>query len=128
MATSINSSLSILIVDDVKEIQVHLGKLLSNLGYGQIDNASCGKEAFDKLDKHDYDLMFLDIELPDADGKQMLDEISLSYPDTKVVMCSGHNTLENVKQTWEMGAKGFVSKPFDHQKVATIVQRIANMA
>jgi two-component system chemotaxis response regulator CheY len=54
----------------------------------------------------------------------MLDRITYEYPDIQVVMCSGHNTLENVKQTWEMGAKGFVSKPFNEHKVAAILKRL----
>lgn len=115
---------SILIVDDAVEVQSHLGQLLQVMGFQSIECASCGDQAYSLLAQHDYDILFLDIELPDFNGKEMLDRISLDYPDTKVIMCSGHNTLENIKQTWEMGAKGFVSKPFDEHKVATILKRI----
>jgi len=118
---------SILVVDDVKEIQTYLKTLLAKLGYNNVDCVSCGNEAFTILSEKPFDVMFLDIELPDVDGKDILDQISFQYPDTKVIMCSGHNTLENVKQTWEMGAKGFVSKPFDAQKVASIIKRIESL-
>jgi two-component system chemotaxis response regulator CheY len=115
---------SILIVDDAKEIRDYLGQLLSAFGFCAIDTAADGKEAFEQLEKNDYDIVFLDIELPDLNGKEMLDRITYEYPDIQVVMCSGHNTLENVKQTWEMGAKGFVSKPFNEHKVAAILKRL----
>jgi two-component system chemotaxis response regulator CheY len=115
---------SILIVDDVKEIQLHLSQVLSSMGFYDIDCAINGQQAFNQLATNQYDLIFLDIELPDYDGKEILDKITYQYPQSQVVMCSGHNTLENVKQTWEMGAKGFVSKPFDQDKVATILKRL----
>lgn len=114
----------ILVVDDVKEIQDYLSQLLSNLGYWSIDCAASAEEAFKHLKGKEYDLVFLDIELPDCDGKEILDRLSFEHPKSKVVMCSSHNTLENVKQTWEMGAKGFVSKPFDQKKVETILKRL----
>jgi two-component system chemotaxis response regulator CheY len=119
-----NNIKTVLIVDDVKEIQDYLSQLLIGMGFWSIDCASTGKEAFDFLSQKRYDIIFLDIELPDSNGKEMLDRISYEYTDSKVVMCSGHNTLENVKQTWEMGAKGFVSKPFDEAKVSTIIKRL----
>lgn len=114
----------ILIVDDVKEIQDYLSLLLSNLGYWSIDCADCAAQAYKKLQNKAYDLIFLDIELPDCNGKDILDRLTVEYPETTVVMCSSHNTLENVKQTWEMGAKGFLSKPFNEKKVSTIVRRL----
>lgn len=114
----------ILIVDDVKEIQDYLSQLLGNLGFWSIECACCVEQAFSMLGSQSYDVVFLDIELPDGDGKDILDHISFEHPDTKVVMCSSHNTLENVKQTWEMGAKGFLSKPFNEKKVETIVKRL----
>ena len=125
LAQSLDHSVtSVLIVDDVKEIQMHLSQVLNTMGFCDIHFALNGKQAFNQLSNNQYDLIFLDIDLPDCDGKDMLDKITFEYPQSKVVMCSGHNTLENVKQTWEMGAKGFVSKPFDQNKVATILKRL----
>lgn len=115
---------NILIVDDVKEIQSYLSEMLSNMGFWSIDCADTATDAYSLLRNNQYDVIFLDIELPDSNGKEVLDHISFEYPDSKVVMCSSHNTLENVRQTWELGAKGFVSKPFDQKKVETIVRRL----
>lgn len=82
---------SILIVDDAVEVQSHLGQLLQVMGFQRIECASSGDQAYALLAQNDYDILFLDIELPDFNGKEMLDRISLDYPDTKVIMCSGHN-------------------------------------
>jgi two-component system chemotaxis response regulator CheY len=120
-----NHNKTVLIVDDVKAIQDSLSLLLSGMGFNSIDCAPNAKIAFEKLSTKPYDIIFLDIELPDSNGKEMLSSITDDYADSQVIMCSGHNTLENVKQTWEMGAKGFISKPFDAKKVETIVRRLS---
>lgn len=124
MGQGIKNNKTVLIVDDVKAIRQRLSKLLNGMGFDSIDHAATAKTAYEKLSAKPYDIIFLDIELPDSNGKDMLDCISCEYTHSQVVMCSAHNTLENVKQTWEMGAKGFISKPLNERKVATIVRRL----
>ncbi|MFT4928899.1 MAG: two-component system chemotaxis response regulator CheY [Phenylobacterium sp.] len=124
MQDGITNNKTILIVDDVKAIRERLRQLLNGMGFSRIDCAANAKTAYQHLEAKPYDIIFLDIELPDSNGKEMLDCISDEYAHSKVVMCSGNNSLENIRQTWEMGAKGFISKPLNEKKVATIVKRL----
>ncbi len=119
-----DNSKTILIIDDVKAIRQRLSQLLNRMGFNHIDNAASARTAYEKLASKAYDIVFLDIELPDSDGKEILSCITDEYVNSQVVMCSGHNTLENVQQTWEMGAKGFISKPFNERKIESIVKRL----
>ena len=114
----------ILIVDDVKEIREYLSEILSNLGFEEILESKDFDSAIPLLASKEPGVVFLDIELPDTDGTQILEFVNDNYPNTHVIMCSGHNSLENVQNTWELGAKGFIAKPFNAKKVDTVLKRL----
>lgn len=114
----------ILIIEDVEETRLYLKHLLEQLSFKNIDMASNGEEASRLLDEQEYGLLLLDIELPDVDGKTLLDEYKVKYPDMPVIMCSSHNTVENVKYTWDMGANGFIAKPVDLSKIKNLLARL----
>lgn len=63
------------------------------------------------------DIVFLDIELPDGNGQSILQWIMRNDPGAFVVMFSGHYDIQNVTQSITAGAKGFIIKPFDVQKM-----------
>lgn len=81
-------------------------------------NASTGHDAFAKLEEHQPDLIFLDIELPDMNGIDILREIKAKKPTAFVIMVSGESTIDNVKSSLTNGAAGFIVKPFSAIKVA----------
>ncbi|WMN60064.1 response regulator [Pseudoalteromonas xiamenensis] len=114
----------ILIIDDAPEIREFLGDILSNLGYEQIYESEDFNSAKPLIADKQPNVIFLDIELPDTDGTSILEYINYNYPNIHVVMCSGHNSLENVQNTWELGAKGFIAKPFNAKKVDTVMKRL----
>ena len=116
--------MKILIVDDAKEILQLFEQLLNQLGYRDITLVLNGKNALQQLSENEFNLVFLDIELPDMDGTSILDNIQMNHPDLPVVMCSAHNTVENVKQTWDMGAKGFLAKPISPHKLKNLLLRL----
>ncbi|MFC3031357.1 response regulator [Pseudoalteromonas fenneropenaei] len=114
----------ILIIDDAPEIRDFLSDILTNLGYEQIYESQDFNSAKPLIADKQPNVIFLDIELPDTDGTQILEFINDNYPHIHVVMCSGHNSLENVQNTWELGAKGFIAKPFNAKKVDTVMKRL----
>ncbi|QTH64348.1 response regulator [Psychrosphaera ytuae] len=114
----------LLVIDDAEDILHLFYTLLTDLGFRDIDLVSTGREAISALRSHRYDLVILDIELPDINGKQVLDTINVEGFDAPVVMCSAHNSVDNVQVTWEMGAKGFLSKPVDPNKLKNLLERI----
>ena len=114
----------VLIIEDVEETRLFLQHLMEQLGFTQVELAANGEQASKLLDQNEFSLLLLDIELPDVDGKTLLDEYKIKYPEMAVIMCSSHNTVENVKYTWDMGANGFLAKPVDLSKIKNLLQRL----
>ena len=67
--------------------------------------------------------IFLDIELPDGDGKELIAQINEMSPETNVIMVSAHSAVENVKDAIDKGAKGFIVKPFTPKKIAAMLKK-----
>ncbi|WP_409425407.1 MULTISPECIES: response regulator [unclassified Pseudoalteromonas] len=114
----------ILIIDDVKQIRADLSQVLAGLGFDDIiecDNFNCAKPL---LSEKSPNVIFLDVNLPDSESIEILESINNEHPYAHVVMCSGHNSFENVQNTWELGAKEFIAKPFNAQKVDAVMKRL----
>jgi len=114
----------ILIIDDVKEIRDYLNQILTELGFEDILESANFNSAKPLINEKSPNVIFLDVDLPDSDGTDILEFINNTYPHAHVVMCSGHNSFENVQNTWELGAKGFIAKPFNAKKVDTVMKRL----
>ena len=114
----------LLVIDDAEDILRLFKSLLADLGIYDITTATNGQDAINELMTNEYDLVILDIELPDINGKQILDAINVEKIKVPVVMCSAHSSVDNVQATWEMGAKGFLSKPVDPNKLKNLLERI----
>lgn len=84
--------------------------------------ASHAEEAIANYLLHAPDIVFLDIGLPNASGMDVLHRIIESDPDAYVVMFSGNSYLDNVTSALEMGASGFVAKPFKKEKMQHYIQ------
>lgn len=119
-----SSPCSILIVDDVGTVRNFLHQTLIHFGINEIDEAPNARVCLEKTQQKQYDIVFLDIELPDGDGKDILETIQQQAPGTNVVMVSAHSTVDNVKDAIERGAKGFVVKPFSPKKIAAILKKL----
>ncbi|MCF2909385.1 response regulator [Pseudoalteromonas rubra] len=118
----------ILIIDDVEDVRSYLIDILENLGFEEVYESEDFKSAMPLMAEKSPNVIFLDIELPDTDGTQILEYINDNYPNVHVIMCSGHNSLENVQNTWELGAKGFIAKPFNAKKVDSVMKRLEMIA
>uniref|UniRef100_UPI0040489D12 response regulator n=1 Tax=Rheinheimera sp. TaxID=1869214 RepID=UPI0040489D12 len=114
---------SILIIDDAYTVREYLRQTLMHLGISQVHEASSGNKGLSVFNQHQHDLVFLDIELPDINGKQLLQQIKTQADKTHVVMVTAHNSVDNVQQSIAAGASGFIAKPFSPQKIKNIVER-----
>lgn len=117
---------TILIVDDVDYTRQLLRNAILQIANNdelkckryKFVNASNGHDAFVKLEDHKPDLIFLDIELPDMNGIEILKTIKSKQPTAFIIMVSGESTIDNVKSSLLNGAAGFIVKPFSAIKVA----------
>ncbi|MCK8132976.1 response regulator [Pseudoalteromonas sp. 2CM28B] len=118
-----DTQLSILIVDDVSTVRSFLSQTLMHLGIENVKEASTAKQCISECQSANYNMIFLDIELPDGDGKELIAQINDINPETNVVMVSAHSAVENVKEAIDKGAKGFVVKPFTPKKIAAMLKK-----
>lgn len=114
---------SVLIIDDAYTVREYLRQTLMHLGISNIHEASDGKRGLQMFGEKQHDLVFLDIELPDINGQQLLQQIKTQADKTHVVMVTAHNSVENVRNSIASGASGFIAKPFSPQKIKNIVDR-----
>lgn len=105
----------ILVVDDIEYNQVYVSEVLRGNGYKSIAVASNGKEAFEKIEAFQPDLILLDIVLPDISGLDICKKIK-SDPATKdiiVVVQSGMTQQAQKKIAFNVGASDFINKPLE---------------
>jgi sigma-B regulation protein RsbU (phosphoserine phosphatase) len=106
---------SILVVDDVPENRDLLIRRLSRLGYSHFDQAADGNEALAAIARTRYDLVLLDIMMPDLDGFGVLEALRADgrINDLPVIVISALNEIEPVVRCIELGADDFLFKPFN---------------
>lgn len=100
----------ILIVDDEQNILLYLSEALEDEGYA-IATRNNGKEAISLVEKEEFDLLLVDLKLKDIDGLQVIREAKLRWPDTAVIMLTGHGSLESAMEAIKYGASDYLLKP-----------------
>lgn len=106
---------AILVVDDVAENRDLLMRRLKRMGYSLIDEATNGHEALAAIDRRPYDLVLLDIMMPELDGFGVLERLKADgrINDLPVVVVSALNEIDPVVRCIELGADDFLFKPFN---------------
>jgi PAS domain S-box-containing protein len=111
----------ILIVDDEPRMCDSLKTLLSDQGY-EIHTSHSGKNALEYLAKNDFDLVILDMFMPDVDGSHVMDHINRQSPDTLIIVMTGHASVESAVTALKGGAYDYLTKPFEHERLLKKVQ------
>jgi two-component system response regulator HydG len=105
-----NDRASILIVDDEEVVRLsHLRSLLDTDCKAQV--AEGGNEALRAMEQHPFDVVLLDLRMPDLDGMDVLKIIKERWPDSEVVVITGYPTIESAKQALRLGAYNYLAKP-----------------
>src|ERR1051325_7885636 len=112
----------ILVIDDERPILMTLAALLSRHGY-QTDTAATAATGLRSLKSNPPALVLLDLELPDADGLQMLDQIKTEQPETQVIILTAHDSLNNAIESIKRGAYHFISKPYAPEELLSLVDK-----
>jgi DNA-binding NtrC family response regulator len=101
----------ILVVDDEKSIRNTLRDILAYENY-EVSDADSGITALEMLKQAEFDVILLDIKMPQMDGMEALDHILSEY-ETPVIMISGHGTIETAVEAIKKGAFDYIAKPLD---------------
>jgi UDP-3-O-[3-hydroxymyristoyl] N-acetylglucosamine deacetylase len=111
----------ILIVDDEKNIVSSLTGILSDEGY-EVSMTDDGVEALERIQKDPPDLVLLDIWLPGMDGIEVLKTLKTYNPGVKVLIMSGHGTIDTAVKATKLGAQDFIEKPFSLDRITESVE------
>ena len=113
----------ILIVDDATFMRMMLKDILVKNGHTIVGEATNGREALEKYQEVNPDLVTMDITMPEIDGLQGLKNIKAVDPDAKVVMCSAMGQQMMVIEAIQSGAKDFIVKPFQADRVLEAINK-----
>ena len=114
---------SILIIDDEQEIRESLEQLLRLEGY-QADSACTGEEGWRRVEGGVFDLVLLDINLPDRSGLDLLKAIKRDSPEVGVIMITAYDSSQMAFQASKEGAESYVTKPWDNDKLLLEVRNL----
>jgi DNA-binding NtrC family response regulator len=115
------ASAHLLVVDDEPSILNTLKKALTLEGYA-VDVAGGVRVAEERLAKRSYDVLLLDVALPDGDGLDLLARLRAAGNETQVIMMSGHATIDAAVRATKLGALDFLEKPLSTDRLLVVVE------
>lgn len=111
----------ILFVDDAPYLRMIIPQMFAKHGH-EVLTAEDGEDALKLADREQFDYCLLDINMPVMNGLEVLTKLKAAHPDIKVIMLTATTILEVIEKTKELGADGYVIKPFaESELVARIV-------
>lgn len=117
-------SIRAMIVDDSSFTRTMIKNILNENGVLQVIEAEDGKEAILKYKEENPDIVFLDIMIPHEDGIKVLENIKKINKNAKVVICTSINDDDVFNEAKNMGAMGFVTKPFRTNEIKKFLDKI----
>jgi len=107
---------SILVVDDEIEIREGLEALLTSENF-QVTLADTGAAGLQKLEDNPFDLMLLDVSLPDRNGLELLREIRLRDPQISIILITAYGSIDMARAAFKGGAQDFITKPWSNDEL-----------
>ena len=114
---------NILICDDAAFMRMMIKDILTKNGYNVVGEAENGLKAVEKYQETKPDLVLMDITMPEMDGIQALKKIKQADPNASVVMCSAMGQQAMVIESIQSGARDFIVKPFQPDRVLEAVKK-----
>lgn len=115
---------NILICDDAAFMRMMIKDILSKNGYNVAGEAENGQKAIEKYKELSPDLVLMDITMPEMDGIQALKEIRKLDGNAQIIMCSAMGQQAMVIESIQAGAKDFIVKPFQAERVLEAVKKV----
>ncbi|MBW1975805.1 MAG: response regulator [Deltaproteobacteria bacterium] len=110
----------VLVIDDEQDFVETLVRRLERRGF-KAYGALRGREGLDLLERHEIDVVVLDIRMPEMDGLEVLETIKRRWPFVEVILLTGHGSLESSLKGLELGAYDYMLKPAD---LADLIRKI----
>ncbi|WP_315121910.1 response regulator [uncultured Clostridium sp.] len=114
----------VLIVDDAAFMRMMIKDILEKNGYEVIGEANNGIKAVELYKKERPDIVTMDITMPDMDGIQAVKEIKAMDSSAKIIMCSAMGQQTMVMDAIKAGAKDFIVKPFQADRVLEAIKKV----
>lgn len=115
---------TVLIVDDAAFMRMTLKNILTKNGFEIVGEAENGEKAVKMYNQFRPDLVTMDITMPDMDGIEAVREIKSVDSEAKIVMCTAMGQQAMVLSAIKAGAKDFIIKPFDEERVVASLKKI----
>jgi DNA-binding NtrC family response regulator len=112
----------ILVVDDEEIVLRSVLRVLGESGY-DLETARNGADALKRIDEAAFDLLLLDIMMPQVDGLEVLQRVKESHPDVEVVMITGLAQVQTAVRSMKLGAFDYLPKPFEPDELKRVVER-----
>ena len=112
----------ILVVDDEMIVCESCQRILEEEGY-EVEIALSGKEAFEKMKAHPFDIVITDLKMPGIGGMEILKTFRKEYPDSIIIMITGFSTVETAVEAMKLGAFDYIPKPFTPDEVSIVVKK-----
>src|SRR5437773_3457378 len=112
----------VLIIDDERPVLMTLEALFKRHGY-QVDAVPTASQGLKLLKSKSPTLVLLDLQLPDADGLEMLERIKTELPQIQVIILTAHDSLHNAIESIKRGAYHFISKPYAPEELLSLVDK-----
>ncbi|MDE7447364.1 MAG: response regulator [Lachnospiraceae bacterium] len=115
---------NVLVVDDAAFMRMMIKDILTKNGYNVVGEAENGAKAFEKYNELKPDLVLMDITMPEVDGIAALKKIKGADPNAMIIMCSAMGQQAMVIEAIQGGAKDFIVKPFQPERVLEAVKKV----
>jgi len=113
----------LLLVDDEDPLRTLVKHELESQGF-DVDEADSGAAAIEKMGSNKFDLVVLDIRMPEMDGLEVLRNIRENNLAGKVIMLTGVDELKIARDSLQLGANDFMTKPFDFKNLLACIHRV----
>lgn len=121
-----HKKISILVVDDELSIRESLSGWLQRGGY-QVETAADGLGALAKIQENHYDILLIDVKMPEMDGLTLLKKLKESETDTSMLMMTAHGDIHDAVEAIKLGAYDYLLKPFELEELDFTIEKLVQM-
>ncbi len=112
-------TIRVAVVDDESTVCLRLKQVLDAEGY-ETETFQAGQPFWTRMERFPFEIVFLDLSLPDADGMTLLSQLKARHDDSEVIIITGHGSLDSAIEAIKKGAYHYVAKPFKLEEIRVL--------